>query len=846
MGTSRLAFWIGLAFAWTMCGKIVAAADTRLGANNVPSALVTTNTKQVYRFHFSGLQGADAVRLAEQLWPVVSKLPAENPLHRTFLDAKDRAGFIDDYRSLRSIFLEAGIDTIYFLADEHWIEARTLPGTVAIPGDAAVRDRLQRRLQESGYDAWAASMAEFQPSARAPGWLVFSIGAVAGGQTSPAKKALVDHAFKESCPIKPAAAHLGSLPALRIALNEATPLTVVNLERNTLDAVLTDILKALAPASEQTAALSQRVKQVEATTVAASVYPFPLVRQVAHMKNVAAAKGFAAEVKKQIDGAAEQIANLDEDFGPLLELFARSIVLVSTEGSDVHMVLKPPLLFDLNLAQLKALEAQDLDWTALPPPSGYHWDVIGSVGEASRSDVFARVRAVRVRGAAAAIAPDDPAPALARFRIPLADSGLVLYRNLKGQLKVDLAAKGTKPKDLPALDLLDDRGGVAAVLRLDLGPGDPRYDLARTRAVLAKRIPERTKAELTAKKAADDVENAHQRAMLDQTALASPEKFAEWEIKLLDKRRAHGMQQAAIQVLQELDDQARESQRMYPGSTLVKDSNASAGGEAAWAVDRNKFPFAGQWAFDYGVLTLHQDASGAVAGVFATKVFYYTGKYEIDPTKAITGSAILVGRAQGSTLKFTMFDFRGKERTGRLVLDTDGTGGTWSLGPTDAEPPKRAAKTPARGLGLALPQPATRQTKGAEAARSGPLDRIEVAAPEPLCVQKVPTASFAGYWVHPTDKRMNILFKAQDSGLLEGTHGNIPSATGNLRAAAAGNLLLVLENVNTGLVSPSVRAAVLSADGDKLTFLAPREKNSTSGLIGPNSKPLELTRDSSQ
>jgi hypothetical protein len=114
-----------------------------------------------------------------------------------------------------------------------------------------------------------------------------------------------------------------------------------------------------------------------------------------------------------------------------------------------------------------------------------------------------------------------------------------------------------------------------------------------------------------------------------------------------------------------------------------------------------------------------------------------------------------------------------------------------------------------------------------------------------MCVQGSPTASFAGYWVHPTDKRMNILFKSQTSGLLEGAQGNSRTATGNLRGAAAGNLLVILENANIGLLSPSVREAVLSADGQKLTFVAPRDK-STSGPVGRSSKPLELTRHSSE
>lgn len=834
MGSSRVRLWIGVAVVWTTCGEVIAADVKGLRTDNIPSVLVTTRTKQVYRFHISGLHGNDAVRLAQQLWPVVSKLPAENPVHQTILDAKDRAGFIDDYRSLRNLFLEADVDTIYFLADEYWIESRSLPGTVAIPGDTDLRDRLHRKLKASGHDKWAAAIAQLQPSKQAPGWLVFGIGAAGGGQPSPAKKSLVDHAFKESCPIKPAAAYLGSLPALRIALNEATPLTVVNLERNKLDAVLTLLLTALVPSSAQTAKLSEKVA---ATTVAVGVYPCPHVRQVAHLKSAPEATALAEEVKKQINGAVQKVVDLDSELGPLLGLFAKSTVIVSAVGSDVHMIMKPPALFDLELAAIKTTSAQDLDWTALPPPAGYRWEVIASAGTTSRYDVFARVRGVRVRGKGEAIAPDDPAAEPATFRVSSTDSGLILSRNLKGELKIDVAKKGAKPTALPALELLDDRGRIAAVLRLDLGPGDPRYDLARTRAVLATRIAERTKAEQSAKKDVDDVENAHQRALLEKSTRGKRDAREEWDEKLRDVYREHGIQEAAVRVLHELDNQVRESQRDHPGATLVKDGGAPARGDAEWAVDRNKFPFAGQWLFDYGVLTLFQDATGSVAGVFATKVFHHTAKHEVDQTKPTSGSAILTGRADGSKLTFTMVDFRGRERTGKLVLDADGTGGTWSLESTSVEP-RRANKASTRESS----RPARRVTKDAEDDRSGPLDRIEFAAPNPSWTQGSPTASFAGYWVHPTDKRMNILFKSQSSGLLEGANGNLPGPTGNLRGAAAGNFLVLVEHASVGISSPSVREAVLSADGQKLTFVVPHDK-STGRDIGRGSKPLELTRD---
>jgi hypothetical protein len=450
--------------------------------------------------------------------------------------------------------------------------------------------------------------------------------------------------------------------------------------------------------------------------------------------------------------------------------------------------------------------------------------------------VFARVHKVRVRGTSGVIAAVGKAAEPASFRLP--DFGLILTRDLQGNLQVETTKKGTKGS-LPALELLDDRDRAIATLRLDLGPGDPRFDLARTRSVLAKRITEQTKAVREAKKEVDEVENAHQRAKLSGSARTTRQSLEEWDEKLWEKYRAHGMAQAAIQVLQELDNQARETQREHPGVTLVKVDGA-AGSPTTWSIDRSKFPFAGQWVFDYGVLTLHQDASGNVAGVFATKVFYNSAKQEIDQGKGTVGSAILTGEAKGSKLDFTMFDFRGRVRTGQLVLDADGTGGSWKLESTTTQT-TRSSKT-----NRVLKGSPRKVEKEAEDDRRGSLDRVEVAAPMALCVQQVPTASFAGYWVHPTDKRMNILFKAPgDDGLLEGAMGNSQTTAGNLRAAASGNLLVILENVHGVLQSPSVREATLSADGQRLTFLAPREKSSTSGLVGRNSMPLELTKDRS-
>lgn len=822
MGTSRFSLCLLLALVGASSSNIPAAEKTRTG--NIPSGLVTTTTRQVYRFHFSGLHGADAVRLAEQLWPVVSKLPSENPLYRSFHDAKDREGFAEDFRSLRNIFLEADIDTFYFLADESWIESRMLPGTVAISGDAAARDRLQRKLKASGHDAWASTIAQFRPSSDAPGWLEFKVGAVPKGQASPAKQAIVDHALKESCRITPAAPYLGSLPALRMSLNETTPLTVVNLERNKLDSLLMQVLAALVPASEQAAKLSENVV---ATTVVASFYPFPYVRQVGHLKTAAEATALAEEIKKQIKGAIQNVVKLDADLGPIVGQFAQSTVVVSTQGSDVHLIMKPPMLFDLQQATIKVHGAQDLDWTALPPPSGYHWELVGPVGGSSRRDVFARIHRVRVRGEQATIAPDKSSSAKATFRIPLADSELVLTHDLKGELQIEPGKKRAKSAKAPALELLDDRGRLAAILRLDLGPGDPRFDLARTRSVLAVRKAENVKRERAAKKDVDDAENAQQRGRLEKLSRVERDELEE---NLRRLYREHGYLQANGRILHELDDQARESQRQYPAATLVMDGGVSTA-EAAWRVDRDKYPFAGRWLFDYGELKLYQDTSGNVAGVFATKVFSHTSRFEIDRSKPTTGCAVLSGRVKGSKLNFTMFDFRGRERSGQLVLDDDGAGGAWSFESTTKEP------TRGTRMNRATRPPRGKAVKEAEDSRSGPLDRIEVSAPDPLWTPTVPAASFAGYWVHPTDKRMNTLYKSQPSGLLEGVQGN-PSPGGNLRAASAGNLLLILEHVNVGVLTPSVREALLSADGQKLKYIGP------GGAL--NGNVLELTRDSKE
>jgi hypothetical protein len=97
--------------------------------------------------------------------------------------------------------------------------------------------------------------------------------------------------------------------------------------------------------------------------------------------------------------------------------------------------------------------------------------------------------------------------------------------------------------------------------------------------------------------------------------------------------------------------------------------------------------------------------------------------------------------------------------------------------------------------------------------------------------------------VHAEDKRMNILFKAASDDLLVGTQGTLPAPKGNLRAAVAGQHVLLLENVHSELIAPSVREAVLADAGDSLQFLGLRDPTAASGLFGRGSTPLILKRD---
>ena len=137
---------------------------------------------------------------------------------------------------------------------------------------------------------------------------------------------------------------------------------------------------------------------------------------------------------------------------------------------------------------------------------GYHWELIGALGTTCHNDVLARMAGVHVRGGGPAVAVAKMVDGSASLRVPLKDFTLGLTSDLRGNLKIDPASNGERPPTLPALELLDDRGRIAAVLRLDLGPGDRRFDLARTKAVIRDRLAERADMELVAKKEINKLE----------------------------------------------------------------------------------------------------------------------------------------------------------------------------------------------------------------------------------------------------------------------------------------------------------------------------------------------------
>jgi hypothetical protein len=729
---------------------------------------------------------------------------------------------------LRASFLASGIDTIYFLAEENWIDGTTLPGYVVMPGTPALFDHLEKRLKSAGHADWAQFLAGFSPVGDKPGWM--SQKPVDASEPS-AKAALVEHALKTNFPIRSASVSTRSLPALQVNLNNAIPLSVVTLEKGTLDRVLGQILTALVPSCERTTRL---LGEAECITVSALVHPFPMICQVAHLPSAQKAQILASEIALSIKTAVKKVVDSDADAGTLAALFAQSMMLVSAQGKDVVLVMKPPLLFDLDMAQRKAQEVQDQDWSALPPPVGYHWDLVAVLGASSRNDVVGGTASVRVRSAGAApTKPSKTEDGRISFRIPHKEITLKLTCDARGNLTIDPPDKGAKLPALPALELLDDRDAVIALLRLDVAPGDPRYDLVRTKAILQARRAERAEFEKQITKDLGDLENEQKRQELEQKSTENPSHSPRRKNTRSGRNTADkagetkndlGLEHATLFLLQNVQQKAVAFQRRFPATTLVKDGDDSTDRSNASAGKHQQFRFAGEWLFYCGMLTLHQDAQGVVAGTFTShRQLALGGKSPYLVRKQSAKVAVVSGQVAGATLTFSLIDTRGNERKGKLVLDVDGLGGTWSL---------EASEDRRRGSSIRIHEPAVQ----------GRLDRLDIGIPETAWFQEVGTGSFAGYWVHATNKDNNAIIKPLGPGRFEIVGGPFtrPPRNINNKTAAAGNLLFVAQQTSS-VSGPQVHEAILSADGQNLTLdpdveSPPTRRPTTGGLSKTTSK----------
>lgn len=740
------------------------------GPSEVPSFLVSTSTRQVYRIHLSGLHPLDAARLAPSLRPIIAKLPGDNPLRKA-LQGLDMIAFADTYRSVRSKLLEAGVDTVYFMAEADWLNTAELPGYVAIPGTTATLDRLRARLRAAGHVDLERFLKDFRPATGRAGWLVCRQGRFAEGERSAPKKALVEHALTESCPVRRASVSVRRAQGLHIDLNATWPITVVHLMPNKADLVFGPILAAVFPA---TAKMTASLATAEANTVSLAVVPFPFARQVAHVGSERAAQQLAREIARACDAVADKLIGDDDDAGTqLMKMFARSAVQVGTQGKDVIIIMKPPALFDLFAAEGTAQRTQDQDWTALGAPPGHHWELIAAPGDKGRYDILDHVAAVRARGTSGkSRGPDKVAADTALFRVPI-DGGLALNVSFdpRGNWRIQPLEDG-KPHRLPALELFDDQGDLIGLLRLDLEPGDPRFDLARTLAMIRGRLKERADGAVRAKKDLSDVEDELQKKQLQGKASSYKERTE----KLKEMKTSLTKETQALQLMQNVERQLIALQRQFPAATLVKDGDLPSGNLNPLAGKRKRFRFAGEWLFDQGMLTLYQDTRGLVTGTLSVIAKNQQSFEEL---------GILAGKVEGQTLSFTLMYTARKERTGQIILDDDGVGGRWT---GDGAPPK------------------------------GRVDRVDSGFPEAVWFQEVDTGVFEGYWVHASRKAHNTTLEKKQPGVFAGAN-SYTNRQSKIQASAAGNVMFVIQS--PGYFEAKVRQAVLSPDGRTLTFDPP-------------------------
>ncbi len=330
---------------------------------DAPSFLVSGRTRQVYRVHLSGMHPSYAAKFAQGLGMIIARLPPDNPLRKAVIQAKGMQDFLDMYRSMRSKFLEAGVDTVYFLAEGDWAVESELPGYIAVRGTGATRDRLARHVEEAGHKDLAAFLRRMRPADGTPGWLVIRQGRAAPASPSTEGKRramLVEHAFQDSIPLRRASVGQAA-SGYSLDLRQTWPVTAVHLEIGAADNVIAPVVSAFVPGSANVMSLLSKAESVTNTVV---LFPSPFFCQVAHAKDEQEARDLARSVAKMIS----QVFDRFEAANMLEELFKgvlSSAFQVRVNGKDVMLVMQVPPLLNLFTADRSQQELRDQDWTAL-------------------------------------------------------------------------------------------------------------------------------------------------------------------------------------------------------------------------------------------------------------------------------------------------------------------------------------------------------------------------------------------------------------------------------------------------------------------------------------------------
>jgi hypothetical protein len=446
---------------------------------------------------------------------------------------------------------------------------------------------------------------------------------------------------------------------------------------------------------------------------------------------------------KQLNKMVKQVVGSNvTDFEQLIGNWARSIALILVEGRDVALFFKPPALVDLNVMRQTLENVKHQDWTALPPPTGYHWELYAAPGTRSRYDVFDRLAKVSIHGQAVQPRePDETAGERVLFRVPLGVQGEVkLWRDKTGNVDVEALAE----KDLahpPALDLFDEENTPIGVLRMPL-LGHPRFDLAHSLRVIQEGLKHKRAVVDKAAQELKDAEDNHKLARLKGKSEGKQVSENEWTLLLRSKCDLLKREQSALGLLTHLERRVIHAQHQLTIADLVKN-----GTPQDQAVDSNeamsrKTPFAGQWLLDQSVLvSLYQDADGTIAGTYTDEV--------VKEVPQVT--ALLHGQATGRTMAFlSIRPILGNnsrvrqldELHGRFVLSADGLGAEMFIGK------ERAARGRLQRLGVGLASLGWFQPKSGQ---------------------------FEGYWIHPNQKNSNTYIKKNQAGWYAGNneHGKI-------------------------------------------------------------------------